>query len=325
MRSGSSLIWAVDGQSDRQTVLRAVERDGNALQHVSDVFKADREVVLTAVTQNGNAFAYTSDLLKADRAFVLAAVQLHGLALLFVSERFKADREIVLAATCQYPTALMFASDELRADEGFVLSVVRMSGGAVRYAASGLKANRSVALAAVRKDGNALQHVAECLKSDREVVIAAVRQSGDALWHASEIIKSDHEAIQGAGPSGGRHARKLDFEVRTATGDCLCTFSEGDRGMTLQEMREFIEFRGGVPADVQRLSIQGVALEDPDSKPLVHGRDPSCTIILLERSDIVVPRTVHSYSLPDDGTICDYEYSRVSPVPVEMELGVLVR
>lgn len=325
MPAGRAGAGAVDTQSDRQTVLRAVKKDGTALQHAGDAFKSDREVVLTAVTQNGNAFAYTSDNLKADRAFVLAAVQLHGLALLFASERFKADREVVLAATRQYPTALMFAADELRADEGFVIAVVQSSGIAVRYAADCLKANRCVALAAVREDGHALQHVAESMKSEREIVIAAVQQSGDALWHASELVKSDHEVIRAAGPGGARHACKLEFEVRATTGDCLCMISERDRGMTLQELKQFIEFRAGVPVDVQRLSVKGVSLEDLSGMPLVHGRDPSCTVILLERSDIIVPPLVHSYPLSDNVTICDYEYSQVSTVPVEMELGTLVR
>jgi len=54
-------------KNDREIVLTAVQRNGNALRHASDELKKDREIVLAAVQENGSALCYASDELKKDQ------------------------------------------------------------------------------------------------------------------------------------------------------------------------------------------------------------------------------------------------------------------
>merc|ERR1712113_1038154 len=86
--------------------------------------KADREVVLLAVRKCGEALAYVSPELCADRQVALMAVQQDGRALKFASPDLCADRDVVLAAVRQSELALGFASPELRMDDE-VLSLFR--------------------------------------------------------------------------------------------------------------------------------------------------------------------------------------------------------
>ena len=102
-------------KADREIVLEAVKKDGDALQYAADELKADREIVLEAVQQSGDAFQFAADELKADRNLVLAAVQSDGMALEFVDEKLKADREIVLEAVKKDGDAFKFAAEELKA------------------------------------------------------------------------------------------------------------------------------------------------------------------------------------------------------------------
>ena len=52
--------------TDREEMLKAVKKDGWALEYASDTLKADREVVLEAVRNDGDALKYASEELQND-------------------------------------------------------------------------------------------------------------------------------------------------------------------------------------------------------------------------------------------------------------------
>ena len=62
-------------RADREVVLKAIARNGAALQHASAALRADHEVVLAAIAENPTALGYASMELRADREVVLQAVQ----------------------------------------------------------------------------------------------------------------------------------------------------------------------------------------------------------------------------------------------------------
>lgn len=59
---------SVDLRADREVVLAAVTRNGDALQSAADRLRADREVVVAAVVQKGVALRYAADELWEDLA-----------------------------------------------------------------------------------------------------------------------------------------------------------------------------------------------------------------------------------------------------------------
>ena len=78
----------------REAALDRATQHGN----VPNEFRADREIVLAAVKKDGQALRYAADELKADREIVLAAVKKYGRALNYASDELKKDKEIILAA-----------------------------------------------------------------------------------------------------------------------------------------------------------------------------------------------------------------------------------
>lgn len=103
--------------NDRELVLKAVKKNGWALQYASIELKNDREIVLEAVKRNGCALQYASELLRNDREVVLEAVKEDKLAVLgLVSETIKNDKEFMLEAVAQDGNALRYASTTLQAN-----------------------------------------------------------------------------------------------------------------------------------------------------------------------------------------------------------------
>eukprot|EP00971_Amphidinium_carterae_P011012 217062-Amphidinium_carterae.1 len=71
--------WSAPKGPPRECVLEKVQRDGEALRDVAEVWRSDREVVLAAVQQDGWALQFAAEALKGDSEIVLAAArQSHG-------------------------------------------------------------------------------------------------------------------------------------------------------------------------------------------------------------------------------------------------------
>ena len=186
------LQFAEEFQNDREVVLAAVKKEGDALEWASETLQADRDVVMAAVKQNGMALRDVSYKLRANRDVVLAAVKKNDVAMTYADVRLRSDRDFMLAAVTQHGIALYWASPTIQADREVVMIAVKQNGWALGSASDKLKGDRDVVLAAVKQDGRALLSSTYRLKGDREVVLAAVAQNGDALeWAASEVFTND--------------------------------------------------------------------------------------------------------------------------------------
>lgn len=91
----SVIRWASrDLLSNRDFILDAIKKGeyGRDLYHASDDVKRDRDVVLAAVRKNGNALYYADRVFRQDREVVIEAVQNYGFALEHASDRLCNDR-----------------------------------------------------------------------------------------------------------------------------------------------------------------------------------------------------------------------------------------
>ena len=78
--------------------------------YASSDLKDDKDVVIAAVRRNGNAFIHvnkTADMWK-DKDFVLPMVQMCHSALKFAADNCKADKDVIQAAVAQNGHALQY-------------------------------------------------------------------------------------------------------------------------------------------------------------------------------------------------------------------------
>ena len=109
---------------DRERVLEAVQKDGNALEYASEELQNDREIVLAAVKQDARALAYASTEFQGDSEIVLAAVKQDGSALAHASCELKCDRAFMLEVVKQDWRLFESVSDDLKYDVDIVLQAV---------------------------------------------------------------------------------------------------------------------------------------------------------------------------------------------------------
>jgi len=124
---GSGDVWT---GNDKHKALSAVQKDGLALQFVSDELKSNTEVVLAALKTTPTAVKFASPALcsafkeaglasadewkGADRKVVFSAVRKNGLALEFASDELRSDRQIVLVAVKQNEMAREYAGGKTK-------------------------------------------------------------------------------------------------------------------------------------------------------------------------------------------------------------------
>ena len=106
-------------QSDRETVMEAVRKDGLALQLASEKLQNTKEVAIAAVQNNGLALQFASEELQSDREVVIAAVQQDGRARLFASEDLRSDKELARVTAEKGGISHQFACEELNYDRHF--------------------------------------------------------------------------------------------------------------------------------------------------------------------------------------------------------------
>jgi len=86
------------------------------LRYGDETHRRDRELVLEAVRRNGEALQFADKWLLRDREVVLEALRHDGCLLRFADKVLRADREVVLQAVRQAGEALQFAEPSVRGD-----------------------------------------------------------------------------------------------------------------------------------------------------------------------------------------------------------------
>ena len=206
-------------QNDKKVVLKAVKRDGMALEFASVALQNDKEVVLLAIKRNVNAIKFASLVLQNDKEVLLELIKEYYWLLeysfgfdddgkLFFEDSKKNDeafrfalvalqnnKEVLLMAIKNAGWLLQFASESLKSDIEIVLEAVKSDVSALEYASESLKSYREFMLVMVKSNGSALQYASESLKSDPEVVIEAIKNDYHAFQYCSELLRNDVDFI----------------------------------------------------------------------------------------------------------------------------------
>jgi hypothetical protein len=118
-------------QDDKEVVLAAVKKCGNALEYASATLRNDKDVVLAAVKKNGYVFQYASATLRNDKDVALIAVSDNIYAFPYASTKLKDDKDVVLAALTTGSTGmqkdqnlLQYASARVKNDATFQMDLV---------------------------------------------------------------------------------------------------------------------------------------------------------------------------------------------------------
>ena len=148
-------------RNDREVILEAVRKNGDALKYASIEGQGDREIVLEAIKTDGagrspsGMLQYASEGPRKDKEVVLAAVRCNGMELRFASDELRKDREVVLAAVrrSNYGHAIIFASEELRKDREVVLALPKMMIKQILFLMRKQGSDMGVAIEIIKNDG----------------------------------------------------------------------------------------------------------------------------------------------------------------------------
>ena len=154
------------------------------------------EFMLRAVQRNGFALEFASEAVRDNEDVVQRAVSHFGPALAYASERLRGDLNVVMCAVGTWGYALEYAADALRDHTGVVMLAISASGEALQYASERLRGETDVVMHAVSKRGSALQYAAEALRGMPVIVLRAVAQQSDAFMYASLSLRADREFVQ---------------------------------------------------------------------------------------------------------------------------------
>lgn len=140
-----------------------INRDPRLLKY------APRAMVLRAVKRDGMALEHASEQMKNDFSIVEAAVNNTNWSLQFASKRMVQRWVEICASDLQY------ASEEMKGDRDVVMAAIRRYGGALQYASEDMKNDRELVLEALQNHGS-LRHASPTLQCDRDIVMAAVKE-----------------------------------------------------------------------------------------------------------------------------------------------------
>lgn len=111
----------------KEEAIKAVKKDGRALEFVSEELRNNKEVVLIAVTNLGRALKFASEERKNDEDIAKAALTQNGLVLEYLSIRLQNNPDIVKVALINNVYLLRYIDKDLSKqilnDEKIVLEI----------------------------------------------------------------------------------------------------------------------------------------------------------------------------------------------------------
>ena len=124
--------------SYKDLVLKAIKKNGLALEYASVNLQNDKEVVLKAIKQNEFVLKYASINLQNDKEFIIESINA-GCTLTYINDIFLNDKEVMLEAVKKNGKFLDYASINLKNNKEIVLEAVKQNGIALEFASSRLK------------------------------------------------------------------------------------------------------------------------------------------------------------------------------------------
>ena len=224
-----------------------IDREGKAevedsiIKYASQNLRNDKDIVLKAIEKNPDALEFASDRLKDDDMVVRRAIlNYNTTALQFASERLKNNFDIVKTAVQMNPEVLQFASKELRNNEDIVKEAVAYDTEYFKFAGDKIKEqfpnvekftekilydNKEYALNELQHTmsnfnsvsdrlkndkefigeivtlgtgRNRLEFIPDKFKDDKDIVLKAMKTDGISLEFVSDRLKEDKEVVMTA-------------------------------------------------------------------------------------------------------------------------------
>lgn len=198
-------------KKDPEIAIYALMNNPISLQFLPKELRSNKELIISAIIRDGLSVQYVSEELKSDHEVVLKSLNQNGLALQYVNENLKNNPNIVKAAVTQNYTALQYAHDSLKDNEEFVLEFTSNTG-SLEYISSRLKNDENFIKKAIIRNGLNLQYAHESIRNDNSFAMLATSHNGLVLEFLSEDLKNNYDIVLNAVQE---NAHALEFASET--------------------------------------------------------------------------------------------------------------
>ena len=182
-------------RSDKEFMLRIMERDSYAFEYASDKLKADKDMILAATDFDHFRLEFASDVLKDDKDIAFAAMKNNPFNYEHVSNRLKKDKKLAMAAVRREGRNLEHVSQELQNDHQVVFTAVMNQGRALQYASNELKKNNEVVSCAIKNYAYAIEFANHDIEIYRDMALLVVQQDGCYLPKLKPSMMDDAEIV----------------------------------------------------------------------------------------------------------------------------------
>ena len=171
-------------------VLKAVEKNGYALQFASNKLKDNFNIVYTALTKGKSSkccFKYASNKLKGNKDIVHVAILEHYSNLKYASYQIKNDSEFILKNFKNLRYNIINVSFKLKNNYNFIMEVIKQNGHNILYTSSDLKNNKEIILEALNTDYIYYNHASNELKNDIDIILKALSKANNDRYYNNFI------------------------------------------------------------------------------------------------------------------------------------------
>ena len=201
-------------RNDKDIVLKAIEKNPDALEFASDRLKDDDMVVRRAILNyNTTALQFASERLKNNFDIVKTAVQMNPEVLQFASKELRNNEDIVKEAVAydtqyfkfagdkikeNFPTVEKFTEKILYDNKEFALNKLQYTMSNFNSVSDRLKNDKEFIGEVVARWRNTFEFIPDKFKDDKEIVLKAMKTDGISLEFVSDRLKEDKEVVREA-------------------------------------------------------------------------------------------------------------------------------
>ena len=201
-------------RNDKDIVLKAIEKNPDALEFASDRLKDDDMVVRRAILNyNTTALQFASERLKNNFDIVKTAVQMNPEVLQFASKELRNNEDIVKEAVAydtqyfkfagdkikeNFPTVEKFTEKILYDNKEFALNKLQYTMSNFNSVSDRLKNDKEFIGEVVARWRNTFEFIPDKFKDDKEIVLKAMKTDGISLEFVSDRLKEDKEVVMTA-------------------------------------------------------------------------------------------------------------------------------
>jgi uncharacterized protein (TIGR02145 family) len=191
-------------KKDRELALLALKlEDGSEIfAEIAENFATDRDIILKAVEKNNGIYSSLIPEFKKDQEILLTALKccpytFIGAEILedAVDTGFLSDADFMKMAIDVNSESFLYLDESLKDNEELSLFALKRDGLLIKDCISEFKGRKEFAIEALKNNGLAIEFLNESLKMDDELVSIAVKQSGEALLHVDASYRDKEDLV----------------------------------------------------------------------------------------------------------------------------------